>query len=215
MTHSADGMLLVPLAPGVDWAQHEGLAACEAPLAQGLAALAEAMEDGPVPCPDPLDTLHKRRSALLQDADAALTAHWRGALALCLLADAWQDGCAVTVQQAEQESGSLAAVLKEKIALVMAQGIPLGVADEELGLVPAAQTSDLAPLLPGRVSWYDAEAQTFHDPAEELNERDRALLMDRLACLKSAAAEKFLATLRAAALRPARQAAAHDEACLR
>lgn len=131
---------------------------------------------------------------------------WRGLLAFCLLADAW--GLPpVTLRPVHPGSSAFArAVLPGETALILWKGQLLGTLHPQLGILPAAQMERLN--LPERVFWYDG---AFHDPANQLNERDRTLLLFRLSALKrqgEGCMQRFLSALTQASLRTS-QAAVH------
>lgn len=133
---------------------------------------------------------------------------WRGLLALCLLADAWglPHVRVKTIQPAS--SGFAAAVLAEPVQLILWEQQVLGILSAQVGVIPAAQLPALD--LPERVFWYEG---VFHDPTEELNERDRAILLRRLSALNQqgdAAVQRFLSGLTQAGLKTA-QAVAHQD----
>ncbi|MBQ8311668.1 MAG: hypothetical protein IJX84_00460 [Clostridia bacterium] len=133
---------------------------------------------------------------------------WRGLLALCLLADAWglPHVRVKTIQPAS--SGFAAAVLAEPVRLILWEQQVLGILSAQVGVIPAAQLPALE--LPQRVFWYDG---AFHDPTEELNERDRAILLRRLSALNQqgdAMVQRFLSALTQAGLKTA-QAVAHQD----
>lgn len=134
---------------------------------------------------------------------------WRGLLAFCLLADAWgEDG--VTIKTIRPESSAFAgAVLQDDIRLVLWGGQALGVLHGQLGIIPAAQMTLLD--LPERVFWYDG---TFRDPAEELCERDRTLLLSRLSALNQQGenmVQRFVSALMQAGMKVAHTVAHQDE----
>ncbi|MBE5803840.1 MAG: hypothetical protein E7316_04940 [Clostridiales bacterium] len=151
-----------------------------------------------------LQSLAAPRAGLKMEEDA-----WRGLLAFCLLADAWGvDGVTVKTIRPEQ-SAFASAVLREKISLVLWQREVLGVLNRQAGIVPAAQLRTVE--LPERVFWYDG---TFHDPTDELNERDRTLLICRLSAMNQqgeAAVQRFISALTQAGLRSAQLVAHQDE----
>ncbi len=133
---------------------------------------------------------------------------WRGLLAFCLLADAWgEDG--LWVKTIRPESAFASAVLQGKIRLVMWRKDVLGVLDSHVGVTPAAQ---LLPLdVPQRVFWYDG---AFRDPSDELNERDRTVLLGRLTALNQqgeSMVQRFVSALMQAGMRVAHTVAHQDE----
>ncbi len=135
---------------------------------------------------------------------------WRGLLAFCLLADAW--GLPpVDIRRVQPGSSSFAkAVLKKEAGLVLWQGQLLGSLRPAAGVLPAAQMESLS--LPERVFWYDG---SFHDPAEQLNEQDRTLLIFRLSALKrqgDGCMQRFLSALTQASLRTAQATLHMDDA---
>ena len=137
---------------------------------------------------------------------------WRGLLAFCLLADAWgEDG--VTVKTIRPESSGFAScVLQGEISLVLWKGQVLGILNPQVGITPAAQLVPLA--LPERVFWYNG---TFRDPAEELCERDRTLLLCRLAALNQQGdnmVQRFVSALMQAGMKVAHTVAHQDEATM-
>lgn len=133
---------------------------------------------------------------------------WRGLTAFCLLADAWGlSGLRVKTIRPE-DSDFAGAVLQREIQLVLWQDQLLGVVHPQLGVTPPAQQETLE--LPKRVTWYDG---VFHDPTDELNERDRTVLLYRLSALNQQGegyVQRFVSALMQAGMRTA-HAVAHLE----
>lgn len=155
----------------------------------------------------PLQALHSLAAAPALDICEDC---WRGLLSFCLLADAW--GLApVTIRTITADSSAFAsATLQQSISLILWQEQLLGVLHPQLGILPAAQMDSLT--LPDRVFWYDGD---FHDPTEQLNERDRTLLMFRLSALNhqgDSRTQRFLSALTQSSLRTAQSAAHMDDA---
>lgn len=135
---------------------------------------------------------------------------WRGLVAFCLLVDAWGE-TPVTIKTLHPGDSAFArAVLEQEVSLVLWKGQLLGVVQPQKGVLPAKQMEPLS--LPDRVFWYDGD---FHDPTEQLNERDRTLLTFRLSALNrqgEPCVQRFLSALTQAGLRTAQGAAHMDEA---
>lgn len=135
---------------------------------------------------------------------------WRGLLAFCLLVDAW-DMPPVCIRTLQPDSSPFAqAVLERETHLVLWQEQLLGTVHPHLGVLPAPQMGVLR--LPERATWYDG---TFHDPSDQLNERDRTLLMFRLSALNrqgEGSMQRFLSSLTQASLRTSQAAAHMDDA---
>lgn len=146
-----------------------------------------------------------RKDQLNEDA-------WRGLLALCLLADAWGENALRIKTILPASSGFASAVLQDAIQLVLWDKQVLGVLSAQVGVIPAAQPPQLA--LPERVFWYDGK---FHDPTEELNQRDRAMLVRRLSALNQQGdphVQRFVSALTQAGMKPAQAVAHQDESSL-
>lgn len=137
-------------------------------------------------------------------------ARWRGLLAFCLLADAWGEK-PVTIKTIRPGDSPFAkAALGRDTSLALWQGQLLGIVQPQMGVRPAEQMDPLK--LPDRAFWYDGD---FHDPTEQLNERDRTLLTFRLSALNrqgEPCMQRFLSALTQASLRTAQAAAHLDEA---
>ena len=135
---------------------------------------------------------------------------WRGLLALCFLADAWQDGPHLTVKTISPEaSGFTRAVLSKPVSLVMLGDKLLGVLDAAWGVIPAAQMDELS--LPARVKWYSG---VFADPTDMLCEQDRLVLLRRLSVLNQhgeSLVQRFMASLNQAGMRVAHPVAHQEE----
>lgn len=194
-----------------------GLLPAEESIADGLSALAAALP-GEAAAPTPFD--HARRTlAALARADLPQTAAWRGLLALCLLTDVWADGPRIAVRTVIAQSSALAAALLdtgEAIRLVFLGGRLVGTASAEAIVLPAADASDLADILPSRVTWYNRQTGRFADPSALLNEADRLLLLRRLAPMKaSAPVSSFIAALNHEGMKPAQAAARQEASALR
>ncbi len=137
---------------------------------------------------------------------------WRGILALCLLADAWGVAQLRIKTILPGASGFAAAVLAEPVQLILWEQQVLGILSAQVGVIPAAQLPALT--LPERVFWYDG---AFHDPTEQLNERDRAILLRRLSALNQQGdpnVQRFLPALTQAGLKTAQAVAHQDDAGL-
>lgn len=151
-----------------------------------------------------LKALSPARTAKLQEA------RWRGLLAFCLLADAWGEEPVAIKTIRPGDSPFAHATLSGEISLVLWQGQLLGAVQPQTGVLPAEQMEPLT--LPARAFWYDGD---FHDPTEQLNERDRTLLTFRLSALNrqgEPCMQRFLSALTQASLRTAQAAAHLDEA---
>lgn len=135
---------------------------------------------------------------------------WRGLLAFCLLVDAWGEA-PVTIKTIKPGHSAFArAVLEHETSLVLWKSQLLGVVQPPMGVRPAEQLEPLD--IPRRAFWYDGD---FHDPTEQLNERDRTLLTFRLSALNrqgEPCVQRFLSALTQAGLRTAQTAAHMDEA---
>lgn len=201
----------------------------EAPLKPGL-GLVEADADILKTLPEGMDApdtavgadvlgrLHRRREALLRREDEA---HWRGLMAVALLWDVWGERtAALRVREISGDTPLTAMLLaarrpgeKEPLRLVTLEGAAgkaaLGMADSQLGLIPALKRPKLASLLPARVTWYD-EDNGFADPTPVLNERDRGVLMHRLNLLGGEGARRYASALMQEGLRGSRALAARD-----
>ena len=150
-----------------------------------FSAVADAMrpihEDGPSPL--------AVRERCADELRRGQTAHWRGLLSLALLLDTWQENVGIDVIPVRKAQSAFAEQLlsaagEELLRLVVlrigTQRRILGLADAELGVVPAAWMDDLKELMPRRADWYLPETNTFADPLPLLNQRDRATLLRRL-----------------------------------
>ena len=145
------------------------------------------------------------------------TMAWRGLLAFCLLAGAWEGAAQLTVRRVAGVSSFAAAVLGEDKGidlLLVRRGerqALLGVADRRVGVIPAAQGEDLTGLVPERARFFDGG---WNDPTALLNPRDRDILIRRLSLLRtggSPAVQRFLTDLTREGLRPAREMARQEE----
>ena len=155
---------------------------CAAAFARDAAAAMQADETS---VPDVLD-VRRRTAEQLAKGD---TAHWRGLMAVCLLADTWQEPVRVrTVSFGRDTSPFSRAVLaasgRDRLTLLVlensGESCVLGLADEQLGLVPAADPEDVTRFLPDGILWADRSRGALLDPCELLNQRDRLLLASRL-----------------------------------
>lgn len=179
----ADGMIFLPDETDAEWSGGIGLVSAPMEALQGMAA--------------------SREAARLDETT------WRGMVALCLLADIWPDGPEVTVKTITPDASAFAAaVLAEPVRLVLADGQLLGVADDGLGVIPAAQLKELT--LPGCIAWYDG---AFGDPVDKLNEHERHVLLRRLSALRQgdAMVHRLMGALNQAGMKTA-QAIAHGDA---
>lgn len=122
---------------------------------------------------------------------------WRGLLCLALLMDMWQDcGAELTLLTIDQGTSPFAAmVLASRPAAERGEPVRLlllekngkrrllGIADAACGLRLPATRSDLTEVVPERAGWIDRETGAVSDPVPYLNERDRAILLSRMALL--------------------------------
>lgn len=182
----AEGMIFLPDETDVEWSGGIGLVSAPMEALQAMAATREASR--------PEEEC------------------WRGMIALCLLADLWPEGPKVTVKTiAPEASGFAAAVLSAPVRLVLADGQLLGMADDALGIVPAAQLQTLT--LPECIAWYDG---AFCDPVERLNEHERHVLLRRLSALRQGEGmvHRLMGALNQAGMKAAQAIAHGDEAAL-
>lgn len=194
-------------------------------LADGLGVVRSLEEDLPqaaagmmrAPYSDGPDVLAVKRR-LLRSLEAGEAQQWRGLMAAVLLMDAWKEETTVTVQRITPETSGLsrsilhAAGRDELVLVLMCRGerrVLVGLADGELGVIPAAQPERLEDVLPARVTWY--REGVFADPTNELNQRDRRLLAARLKLLGGAEAVGAFAEALAQADAACEDAASLDE----
>lgn len=139
---------------------------------------------------------------------------WRSALTLALLTDVWTGcGTELTVLPVTGASSAFASwVLSARPA--REQGAPvnllllerdgqrrlLGVANAETGVKLPAAPSPLTDVLPERAAWIDRATGVVSDPVPFLNERERLIVLSRMAALglQTAEAAEFASALRAA-----------------
>ena len=152
---------------------------------------------------------------------------WRSALTLTLLADVWAE-CDAKVSILTMDGRTafstwvLAAQAEEKapihlIALEKAgKRCLLGRADREQGVILPATPSDMTGMAPARARWINAQTGELTNPAPLLNERDRAVLLSRMAAmnLSTPAAAAFMADLRTADAAEVEAVRTGDEAAL-
>ncbi len=143
---------------------------------------------------DALKTLSDRLVLPAKEDVRTDPAMWRGVLALALLCDAWPGHDVSVMTLTVDGTGSLfsAWVLSARpaqerrdalhLALLEKDGQRrlLGVANAHSGLILPATATDFSGFVPARAVWYDAENDTWHDPAPYLNENERAILLARL-----------------------------------
>lgn len=155
---------------------------------------------------------------------------WRGVLALALLADVWVDCDArLTVLTVDGSTSPFAAwVLAARPAqergkpvrlLVLERGGErrlLGLADRRQALRLPATPVSLAVVAPEDAAWIDRESGLVSDPIPYLTERDRVILLERMALLELDApcAVGFMAALRQADQAETDAVRADDEAAL-
>lgn len=147
---------------------------------------------------------HSRLQAQL---DAGDTSTWRGLLAVALLADTWQEDCAVKVRCVDGTcsafaQAALAACGSAVLHLVTLEKGKLsgvvGMADRRFGLIPPATGERLGALLPNRVNWYDRKQGVWYDPCAFLCQRDRLTLAARLEAMEGAeVVQRFARDVRA------------------
>ena len=139
---------------------------------------------------------------------------WRSALTLALLTDVWTDGgTALTVLPVTGTSSAFASwVLSARpeseqgrpvnLLLLEKDGVRrlLGVADAEMGVKLPAAPAPLDDVLPERAAWVDRATGLVCDPVPFLNERERQIVLSRMAALglQNAEALAFAAALTAA-----------------
>ncbi len=122
---------------------------------------------------------------------------WRSALALALLTDVWA-GCGtklsvVTVDETTSAFASWVLASRPEtergkpmhLLLLERSGarVLLGLADEKQGVILPAQRVPLTDAAPERAAWIDREKGLVSDPAPFLNEKDRTILLRRMAAL--------------------------------
>ena len=132
------------------------------------------------------------RTRLLSRLSAGDTSAWRGLLSAVLLLDLWREPVELrTIRLTHASSAFTGAVLdaagKDTLHLIVLRheghDAVLGMADREVGIIPAADMERLP--LSDRLSWYDRHTGVFSDPCTLLNQRDRRRLSARLRLLGS------------------------------
>ncbi len=150
---------------------------------QFIAEIAGAMRCEAAVPPDTL-ALRARVADKLQNGDAA---QWRGCLAAALLAGAFPSvsGTALSIESIDGAGSSLAAAVlrslgKDHLSLLVLRNSEartvIGTADDELGIIPAADVNGMAVVLDTEACWYDTRKQVFCDPSPALRPAQRALL---------------------------------------
>lgn len=150
-----------------------------------------------------LQALADRLAAPGRRGAAMDAAAWRSALTLALLVDVWADcGTALSVLTVDAQASPFAAWVlaarpeaeREKpvhLLLMERNGSKrlLGLADAACGVKLPAAPIDLRAVLPERAMWIDRETGEIADPVPFLSERDRMIVLGRMAALGLASAE--------------------------
>ncbi len=139
---------------------------------------------------------------------------WRSAITLALLTDVWPDcGTSLKTLEIGWKTSSFASWMlyarpeteqgKAVHLLLLERGeyrLLLGVADADMGVRLPAQRVSLAAVAPERAAWIDRESGEVSDPVPFLSERDRTILLRRMALLglKGPAVQRYQADLRSA-----------------
>lgn len=177
-----------------------------------------------------LAALAERLTAPVQPSGAGDDTAWRGVLALALLADVWADcDATLSVMTVDASTSPFAAwVLAARPAAERGQPVHLlllerqgtrcllGVADAECGLRLPASPVRIADAAPARATWINRETGAIADPILCLTERDRAIVLGRMALLGLTAprAAAFMEALRQADAAEVEAVRAEDEAAL-
>lgn len=161
-----------------------------------------------------LAALAERLAAPAAAEAAADEAAWRGVLTLALLADVWEGcGASLSVMTIDADTSAFAALVlaarpvQERgrpVRLVLLEKAGkrclLGMADALCGLRLPASPLRIAGAVPARAAWIDRDAGLIGDPIPHLTERDRAILLERMALMNLSApqAAAYMEALRRA-----------------